>query len=143
MAKRVRVFFYGSYINLDVLREVDLVPQEVCVARVLGLALTIAPRANLRPEPGAVAWGILCTATHAELARLYDEHAHGRLGERYWPEAVLAEDEEARLHPALTYLSHDMVARPAEAAYVERIAVPAEALGFPEAYVDHIRSHRP
>ena len=40
-------FFYGSYINLDVLREVGLVPERVEVARLPGFDLLIRPLANL------------------------------------------------------------------------------------------------
>jgi len=136
----VWVFFYGSYINLDVLKEVDLIPERVETARVAGFDLTIAPRANLVRDAGKVAFGILATATHAELDRLYVEHAKGKLGETYLPEAVIAEDADGRLRPALTYLCHDMVPRPADTAYVERIAGPAGQLGFPADYIAKIRS---
>lgn len=140
IAPPVWVFFYGSYINLDVLREVDLVPGAWCKATVSGFDLVIAPRANLVRDPSRMVWGFLATATHAELARLYSEHAQGVLGETYLPEAIVAVDEAGRLQPALTYIASDMTPRPAERAYVERIAVPAQRAGFPPDYIAKIRS---
>lgn len=139
----VWVFFYGSYINLDVLKEVDLTPRDVEVATLSGFGLSIAPRANIVRDPQAVVYGILARATHVELDRLYTEHALGKLGGVWLPEAVLVTDEQGRLRPALTYIAPDMAPSAAETDYVERIARPAEAFGFPDAYVRKIRSFHP
>ena len=143
MAPAVWVFFYGSYINLDVLKEVDLVPGAWEVATLPGFDLTIAPRANIFRDPCKSVYGILATATHAELGRLYGDHAKGVLGETYLPEAVLAADLSGRLRPALCYIAHAMAPGPAEPAYVERIARPAERYGFPAWYVERIRRFAP
>ena len=141
---RVWVFFYGSYINLDVLAEVDLVPGEYETARLAGFDLRIAPRANLVRDELSVVYGILATCRHAELDRLYTDHAKGKLGETYLPEAVVAEDRRGCLRPALTYIAPVMEKRAAEGAYIERIAGPAERFGFPPAYIERIRSfHAP
>ena len=68
----VVIFFYGSYINLAVLREVDLVPDRVEVARLPGFDIQIRPLANLVPSDQHTVYGILATATHAEIERLYE-----------------------------------------------------------------------
>jgi len=135
----VWVFFYGSYMNFDVLAEVEMKPVRWDVARLLGFDLVVRPRANLVQAESMVAWGIVATATHRELARLY-AHARDVLGETYWPYPVLVETADGTLRPALCYLSHDMQPRAADPAYVERIAAPARAYGFPQAYVDKIAS---
>lgn len=140
---RIWVFFYGSYINFDVLKEVELVPGEWEVARAPGFDLRIAPRANLVRSERHTVWGINATATHAELVRLYTDHAKGLLGETYLPEAVVTWTADGRLRPAITYICPAMAPRPAEAAYVERIAGPARRLGFPDWYVQRIESFRP
>jgi hypothetical protein len=51
METRVWVFFYGSYINREVLKEVELVPASVQVAKLAGFDIQIAPRANLVRSP--------------------------------------------------------------------------------------------
>jgi hypothetical protein len=140
MQPKVWVFFYGSYINPDVLREAALVPDEWHIATLAGFDLTIAPRANLLRDSAKMVWGILATATHAELARLYNDHAQKILGETYLPEAILATDTAGRLRPAMTYIAPSMQPRAAEKAYVERIASPAERFDFPEWYIQKIRS---
>jgi hypothetical protein len=139
----VWVFFYGSYINRDVLAEVDIAPADWAVATLAGFDLVIAPRANLVRRSTSVVWGVLATATHAELDRLYRDHAQGVLGETYLPEAIVATDETGRLRPAMTYIAPAMIDRPADRAYVERIAGPAERLGFPDWYIRKIRNFAP
>jgi hypothetical protein len=107
----VWTFFYGSYINLSVLREVIYVPEKWEVARLAGLDIRIQPRANLvRSEQHSV-YGILATGTHAELGRLY-AHAKGVLGETYLPEAVLAETRDGKYKPAMCYVCPAMDPRP-------------------------------
>jgi hypothetical protein len=80
--QKVWTFFYGSYINFAVLEEVDLIPEKWEVARLSGFDIRIAPRANLVPSDTHVVYGIVATAGHDELARLY-EHAQHVLGELY------------------------------------------------------------
>jgi hypothetical protein len=139
---RVAVFFYGSYINRKVLREAALAPEDWQVARLSGFDVRIAPRANLVRSAQDSVYGVLATATHRELERLY-AHARDVLGEIYLPEAVLVEPLEGESTPALCYISPAMVPAPAELAYVDRIVGPAEELGFPGWYLDRLRSYRP
>ena len=76
--RRVRVFFYGSYINLEVLKEVDLRPENVEVAMLHGFDIRVQPLANLVPVEGRTVYGILTEATHAELSELIDMEEWGR-----------------------------------------------------------------
>jgi hypothetical protein len=85
---KVWAFFHGSYMNLGVLREVDLVPERREVAGLDGFDIVIRPRANLVRSDRHCVYGIAATASHAELARLYAD-ARDVLGEVYLPEAVL------------------------------------------------------
>jgi hypothetical protein len=137
----VWVFFYGSYMNFGVLREVNLVPRQWEVAKLGGFDIRIAPRANLVRSERDCVWGIVATATHAELARLY-AHAKDVLGETYLPHAVLVETRGGTFRPALCYIAPHMPPRPAEAAYVDRIIAPAREFGFPQWYVERLESFR-
>jgi len=137
----VWTFFYGSYMNRGVLREVDIVPARFEAARLAGYDIVIAPRANLVPSPDHCAYGLVAEVTHAELNRLY-AHAQDVLGETYLPHPVLAETREGRWLPALCYLAPAMEPRPAEPAYVDRIVAPAREHGFPEAYISRLERFR-
>jgi hypothetical protein len=138
---KVWVFFYGSYINFGVLREVGLVLGEWEVDRLDGFDIRIRPRANLVRSDQHCVYGIVGTASHAELARLY-AHARDVLGEVYLPEAVLVQTRAGLWRPALCYTCPEMDPRPADDAYVERIVGPARELGFPEWYVTRLGTFR-
>ena len=93
------VFFYGSYMNFDVLKEVDYVPEQFEVARVNGFDIVIHPRADMIRSERHCVYGILATATHADLDRLY-ARAQTVFGHTYLPEAVLAEFALPAYRPA-------------------------------------------
>ena len=135
-------FFYGSYINPDVLREVDLVPERVEVARLPGFDLAIRPLANLVPSDKHTVYGILATATHTELQRLYS-HAEHVLGGIYLPRAVLAYTLSGQCEPALCYIAPSLEPAPASTDYVQRILKPAIAYGFPSWYIEKIAAFLP
>src|SRR2546421_1674150 len=84
---RVWVFFYGSFINLDVLKQAGYVPERFEVARLSGFDIRIQPLANLVRSEQHCVYGIVAPATHEELHRLYSQ---GWVG-TYLPEPVLVE----------------------------------------------------
>ena len=139
---RVWVFLYGSYMNFEVLREVNLVPPHCEVATLSGFDISIRPRANLLPSDQHRVYGIVTTATHSELQRLYG-HAKDVLGETYLPQAVLTEGLDGKLRPALCYIAPAMEPRPATRDYVDRIVAPATEFGFPRWYIERLESFRP
>lgn len=138
---KIWTFFYGSYINLDVLREVDYIPDQWEVARLAGFDIRIRPRANLVRSDQHLVYGILATGTHRELARLY-RHAKEILGETYLPEAVIAETLDGRWRPALCYVCPAMAERPAPPDYLDRVIRAACEHGFPPWYIQRIESFR-
>ena len=139
---RVLTFFYGSFINTAVLSEVELVPEHIEVARLPGYDITIRPLANLVPSDRHTVYGILATATHAELERLYF-HAREVLGGVYLPHPVLAQDGAGRAQPALCYIAPSLPPAPAKAEYLARIVGPARSYGFPAWYVERLESFLP
>jgi cation transport regulator ChaC len=138
---RIWVFFYGSYMNLEVLKEVELIPGQIEVARLSGFDIAIRPLANLVRSDQHSVYGILATATHAELARLY-AHAHDVLGGTYLPEAVLTQTRAGAWQPALCYIAPAMAPAPAANDYVDRIVEPAREHGFPDWYVARLNGFR-
>lgn len=136
---RVQVFFYGSFINREVLAQTGFVPERFRVARLPGFAIQIRPLANLVRSQRDTVYGILCEATHADLARLYEQDWVGT----YLPEAVLVEVSGQGYLPALCYIAPDSEPAPATSDYIDRIVGPAREYGFPEWYVEQLESFRP
>jgi len=136
------VFFYGSYMNFDVLKEVDYVPEQFEVAKVNGFDILIQPRADMIRSDRHCVYGILATATHAELDRLY-ARTQSVFGHTYLPEAVLAETLSGSFVPALCYIAPSMEGGPAANDYVDRIVKPAREFNFPGWYIERLESFRP
>ena len=138
----VVTFFYGSYMNPAVLREVDIVPDRIEAAMLPGFDIEIRPLANLlRAEQNAV-YGANATATHAKLKRLY-AHAEEVLGGLYLPHPVLTQTASGQWEPALTYIAPDLKAGQATADYVDRIVQPGRQYGFPDWYISKLESFLP
>jgi hypothetical protein len=79
-------FFYGSFINFDVLKQSGFVHEEFEVARLNGYDIRIDPLANLIRSNQHCVYGIVVPGTHDELHRLY---AQGWIGtylglNRFW-----------------------------------------------------------
>ncbi len=130
----VWVFFYGSFINLDVLKRTDYVPEQFEVARLRGFDIRIAPLANVFRSDEHSVYGIVATATHADLQRLYSQAWVGS----YLPEAVVVETMDGKSRPALCYIAPDGDGTPAASDYVDRILGPAIKHGFPPWYIGRL-----
>jgi hypothetical protein len=136
---KVRVFFYGSFINREVLARGGLVPERVEAGRVWGFDIRVETLATLVRSDRHCVYGVVCEATHAELRRLYGQDW---LGGTYLPEAVLVETEGGRLVPALCYIAPTRPPARPDDDYLDRITGPARAYGFPAWYLERLESYR-
>ena len=69
--RRIDGFFYGLFMDREVLRKQGVEAANPRRAYVEGYALRIGRRATLLPAPGARAYGMLFALTHDELESLY------------------------------------------------------------------------
>jgi hypothetical protein len=133
--RRVDGFFYGLFMDSDVLREGGVLPENPRQAFVDGFALHIRERATLVRSAGARSYGMLFALTHEELDRLYS--APGLAD--YRPEAVLAETLEGENVPALCYnLMEPQHGIEPNTQYAARLRATLGKLGFPATYIDSI-----
>ena len=135
-ARQIDVFFYGLFMDAEVLREAGTQPSNFRRAYVVDFSLRIGQRATLVPSPGARAYGMLIALTHAELECLYS--APGL--EVYRPEAMVANPFEGEVVPALCY---NLVQAPdpheRNPEYALRLQSVLENLGFPVEYIESVR----
>jgi hypothetical protein len=139
---KVAVFFYGSYMNAEVLKEARLSPERFEPTMLDRFEIVIRPLANLHRSDRGRVYGVLTFATHAELERLY-AHAREVLGGDYVPFPVVVTVRSGELVPALCYLAPRLDSKPASNDYVSRIVEPARQHGFPDSYIRHLESFRP
>ena len=133
--RRIDGFFYGLFMDADILREGGILPERPRRALVEGFRLLIGQRATLAPAPGARAYGMVFALTHDELESLY-----GAPGlEQYRPEAVTARPLEGEALPALCYNLRDAPG-PDEANpdYAARLRQALGKLEFPPEYIESV-----
>jgi hypothetical protein len=134
--RRADVFFYGLFMDEDLLRTKGLTPQGAELAAVDGVALRIGQRAALVPTPGARVHGLVFSLTLSELDRLYAEPSV----QAYKPQAVLAELAGGGVIAALCY---NLLQPPSPAErnleYAAKLRAVAEKVGLPAAYVASIQ----
>ena len=136
---RVWVFFYGTFMNADVLARHGVRAREVIPARLRGFELTIRPRVNLTPSDRSCAYGAVVAVTHTELDRIY-AGLREQFGLVYNPQAAVAETLDGRLRPALVYVADSMTDAAPDRAYVTELAACVRGHGLPEWYALHVES---
>lgn len=141
MNDRIWTFFYGSFINLDVLRRIGFAPQSYEVAVLHGYDIQIAATANLVPSDQHCVFGIVAGPTQRELGLLY-RYTEDRLGTVYLPRAVLVTTRDGKSRPALCYLAPSVKPERPTNEYLDLIIGPAREYGFPPWYVDRLMSFR-
>lgn len=135
-ARRIEVFFYGLFMDVDLLRTKGVYPTNIRPASVPGFALRIGQRATLLRNPNGLAHGILMELTHAEIDQLYAEPTV----QAYRPEAVLCELNDGSRIPALCFnLIEPPGPEEANSEYAAKLRGLATRLGLPSDYVNDIR----
>ena len=135
-ARRIKAFFYGLFMDVDLLRAKGVDPVDARVACVSGFALRIGQRATLLHTPDARSYGILMELTHSDIEHLYSEASV----RAYRPEAVLAELSDGSRVAALCFNLVEPP-RPEErnSEYAAKLRDLAHRLGLPSHYADSIQ----
>jgi hypothetical protein len=134
--RRIAVFFYGLFMDADLLRTKGVNPTNIRQASVPGFVLRIGQRATLLRNPNGLAHGILMELTHAEVEQLYSESSVSA----YRPEPVLCELNDGSRIPALCFtLVEPPPPDEANSEYAAKLRDLAARLGLPSDYVESIR----
>jgi hypothetical protein len=125
-------FFYGLFMDEELLRAKGLNPKNVELASVAGRTLRLGRRATLEPNPDGSVHGVLMSLAWAELQRLYSEPGV----EEYRPEAVLAHPASGGLVGALCYTLPQLPsASERNPEYASKLRALAQKIGLPAEYV--------
>jgi len=126
------VFFYGLFMDEELLRSKGLTPQRAEVAFVDGFVLRIGERAALVPVQGSRVHGVVMSLTLAELEHLYSEASV----RAYKPQAVLAHLVTGGVVAALCYnLSPPPSPTERNPEYAVKLRAVAQKVGLPAEYV--------
>jgi len=129
------VFFYGLFMDDDILRDQGICPRARRKAVVPGYRLAIGRRAMLLPQFGAQAFGMVFTLAEAEISTLYA----GAGLELYRAQSVTAWLEDGKLAAVTTFnLREAPAVGESNLEYAGRLRAVLERLGFPAEYIRSI-----
>jgi gamma-glutamyl AIG2-like cyclotransferase len=132
----MEIFFYGLFMDPQVLEAKGIHPGDVRLAAVPGFGLRIGARAALVPTPGGEVHGVLMKLSHADLEKLYSEPSV----QAYRPEPVLAVANGGATVAALCYnLPEPPAPDERNPEYAARLRALAQRIGLPREYVSAIQ----
>ncbi len=132
LARRADVFFYGLFMDQDLLRAKGAQPEAAELAWLDGFALRIGRRAALVPSGQGRVYGVVMSLTLAELEQLYAEPSLAA----YVPQAVLARIASGGVIAALCY-NLPVPPLPGEhnPEYARKLQAVGQKLGLPADYL--------
>ena len=135
----MEVFFYGLFMDEDILKRKGIHPSNPRKGYLNNYTLKIGQRASLIPCENEQAYGILMEVSEEEISRLYAEKSVAD----YIPEEVEVVTESGECLIATCYNLPLELLTGTNAAYARSLYALAEKLHFPEAYLDKIIENMP
>jgi len=141
--QHVWVFFYGLYMDFDILRERGLRVQQWEVAKLDGYEFCIGSWGYLKQSDSQSVYGVAVYATRKEVSDLYAP-ATNTLPLDYFPEPVLLESAPGRLRKALCYIAiNEPDTNTVNLDYFNGMVKLAQHFQFPDWYVKRLQSLGP
>jgi Gamma-glutamyl cyclotransferase, AIG2-like len=133
--RRIDVFFYGLFMDEDVLRAKNVCPTNPRQASIDNFTLVIGQRATLVPTVGETVHGFVFALTHDEVDTLYGEQSV----KVYRPEPVLAHLNDGGAIPVLCFsLPNQNSSNERNLEYAAKLRELATRLNLPADYVQKI-----
>jgi hypothetical protein len=134
--RKIDVFFYGLFMDQDLLREKGLLPENVEVASLDGFELRIGKRAALVPKASCQVYGIVMSLSLDEVERLYSDPGVSA----YKPQTVLAELQSGSKIPAFCYNLPDPPSQnESNPEYAAKLIAVAKKVGLPQQYIENLK----
>ena len=129
-------FFYGLFMDSDLLGEKGFNPEFVCLAYLDGYQLAIGERATLIRSEGKRSYGVIIKVPEEELAVLYREPSV----RDYKPCNVSPHSMSGQKIESVTYLLPEQHLAGKNTQYAERLSQIAQKLGLPQHYIEEINT---
>ena len=130
------VFFYGLFMDEQLLKAKGLHPSECRLVSVGGYGLRISERATLETSEHEQVFGAVMTMNEDELVALYSEKSVAD----YVPVTLQATDKQGLTIEACSYILPMELVSGSNSGYAQSLAQTAEKLGLPSHYVDEIKT---
>ena len=130
------VFFYGLFMDDDLLKKKGLNPSATKIVHVVGYGLRIGERATLIKSTQERSYGSVIQLSNDELEILYGDKSV----EDYIPEEVTITDINGTRSAAVYYILSIEKLSGRNRKYAKSLAVVARKIGLPEEYIGEIET---
>ncbi len=130
------VFFYGLFMDRDLLIEKGLNPQNIKIAYLQGYQLKIGEKATLAQNGQACSYGTIMDLDSNALIKLYASDGV----QDYFPMTVQASTMDGASVEAISYILPINKLSGKNSEYATRLAGIARKLGLPENYIHEIKT---
>ena len=130
------VFFYGLFMDPDLLRDSGFDPSEPKVADLRGYKLIIGQRATLVKSEDVNAWGTIMSLSETELKELYS--APSVID--YKPMSVICHLEDGKTQTADVYILPEDYSsdKPNDSKYIDQLIEIGKKVGLPKNYISSL-----
>jgi hypothetical protein len=128
------VFFYGLFMDGDLLKEKGLNPSAAEIAYVTGYGLRIGERATLMQSSHERSYGSVIQLDEEEIEKLYGDKSV----EDYVPQEVTVIDTNGSTLAVVFYILPMSKLSGQNKEYAKSLSVVARKIGLPEEYIDEI-----
>ena len=130
------VFFYGLFMDEDLLKVKGLNPSNTKLAQVAGYGLRIGERATLESSIDERAFGSIMELSSQELEKLYGEKSV----KDYAPKQLVAIDMQGKSLEVISYILPMEKVSGSNSEYAKSLALAAKKIGLPDDYIDEIET---
>lgn len=134
--KRVEAFFYGIYMDAELLRGLGVNPLEPRIAELPGHSLDLRGSVKVAADPGKSVWGVAVGLTPDELETLYSSPAT----RAYRPMDVEVRTESGLRVRAGCYNQPPTPELPFNEEYRKKLVATCRKVGLPEHYAAALES---
>ncbi len=131
----VKIFFYGSFMDLEILGNLGIIPRQFETAKLREWDITFSPMATLVPRERGLVYGLLAELPRTEVEALYSRDDL----KLYRPVDVTVETGSDTRVSARCYVSESSAGQNPSVEYLRRVTLAAEKLGLPPEYLMKLR----
>ncbi|MGI9284286.1 MAG: gamma-glutamylcyclotransferase family protein [Pseudomonadales bacterium] len=131
----MKVFFYGLFMDTDLLSRKGITPLDTVIAHVDGFSLRIGERATLQRKAGAQAYGVIMEISPDEAKGLYSESSVAD----YIAEPVVANLSNGNEVEAQCYNLPEEKITGTNQAYADALLKLSQKIGLPGPYLAEIK----
>lgn len=136
--EKIDAFFYGLYMDADLLRSLNIKPENPRVARVDGYRLDLRGAVKALPQEGERVWGIIFRLPQEDLDKMYG----GPKTKLYKREEMLAVTEDGQAITVGCYNQPEDSSAAFNSEYCDQLIPAMRKAGLPSEYIDTIHASR-